>query len=52
MKLHGAHILQANQPKAVRAAVIARRQRKAAAEFSARAWAPSSPVRRRSFLEL
>ena len=52
MKLHGPHILQANQPKAVRAAMIVRRQRKAAAAFSARAWAPSGPVRPRSFLEL
>ena len=52
MKLHGSYILQANQPKAVRAAMIARRQRQVAAMFSARASAPSSPARSRSFLDL
>jgi hypothetical protein len=52
MKLHGSHFLQVNQPKAVRSAIIARRQREAADQFSAPTLPLSPRVRPRSFLEL
>lgn len=53
MKLHGPHILKENQPKAVRAAVIARRQRETAAAFErnpARRVPPLVSDRSRSFI--